>query len=164
MARLVPLHWSPALRMFAISDYVPIMSGIFDLAVVLGVLLFWSPEFGGCWWWVRSGLFALFAYMGIGSLKRGLFALRHRDSSDGRPKTRYSVSIKMSDQEFTLLAAWKDMRPAHLLARCAVIRGLECRIKLPASACAAFLGQHSGTSAPAGTSNSTNVRLTRQKS
>ena len=54
--------------------YVPIMSGIFDLAIVLGLLLFWSPEFGGFWWWVRGGLFALFAYMGIGSLKRGLFA------------------------------------------------------------------------------------------
>jgi hypothetical protein len=54
--------------------HVPILSGIFDLAVVLGLLLFWSPEFGGFWWWVRGGLLVLFAYMGTGSLKRGFFA------------------------------------------------------------------------------------------
>jgi hypothetical protein len=54
--------------------YVPILSGIFDLIVVTGLLLFWSPEPVGFWWWVRSGLLTLFVYMGIGSLKRGLFA------------------------------------------------------------------------------------------
>ena len=54
--------------------YVPILNGIFDLAVVLCLLLFWSPESGGFWWWVRGALFALFAYMGFGSLKRGFFA------------------------------------------------------------------------------------------
>jgi hypothetical protein len=54
--------------------YVPILSGIFDLVIVLGLLLFWSPESGGFWWWVRGVPLALFLYMGIGSLKRGFFA------------------------------------------------------------------------------------------
>jgi len=54
--------------------YVPILSGIFDLAIALGLFLFWSPESAGFWLWVRSGLVALFIYMGIGSLKRGFFA------------------------------------------------------------------------------------------
>jgi hypothetical protein len=54
--------------------YVPILSGIFDLAVALGLLIFWSPESGGFWWWVRSVPLFLFTYMGIGSLKRGFFA------------------------------------------------------------------------------------------
>jgi hypothetical protein len=54
--------------------YVPILSGIFDLAVVFGLFLFWSPESGGFWWWVRGVPVAVFLYMGIGSLKRGFFA------------------------------------------------------------------------------------------
>jgi hypothetical protein len=54
--------------------YVPILSGIFDLAVVLSLFLFWSPASGGFWWRVRSVPVALFLYMGIGSLKRGFFA------------------------------------------------------------------------------------------
>jgi hypothetical protein len=54
--------------------YVPILSGIFDLAVVFGLLILWSPESGGLWWWVRGVPVALFTWMGIGSLKRGLFA------------------------------------------------------------------------------------------
>ena len=54
--------------------YVPILSGIFDLIVVLGLLLFWSPEPGSFWWWVRGVPLTLFLYMGIGSLKRGFFA------------------------------------------------------------------------------------------
>src|SRR5262249_2205835 len=53
--------------------HVPILSGIFDLAVVLSLFLFWSPE-SGFWWWMRNGLLTLFLYMGIGSLKRGFFA------------------------------------------------------------------------------------------
>jgi hypothetical protein len=54
--------------------YVPILSGIFDLAVALGLLLFWSPESGGFWWWMRSVPLVLFIYTGIGSLKRGFLA------------------------------------------------------------------------------------------
>jgi len=53
--------------------YVPILSGIFDLVVALGLLLLWSPG-SGFWWWVRGGLFALFTYMAYGSLKRGFLA------------------------------------------------------------------------------------------
>jgi hypothetical protein len=54
--------------------YVPILSGVFDLVVALGIFLFWSPEAGGFWWWVRGVPLTLFVYMGIGSLKRGFFA------------------------------------------------------------------------------------------
>jgi len=54
--------------------HVPLLSGIFDLAVAIGLLFLWSPEPGGIWWWVRGFLFALFVFMTIGSLKRGLFA------------------------------------------------------------------------------------------
>lgn len=54
--------------------FVPILSGIFDLAVAVGLLFLWSPESGGFWWWVRGVLFAVFVFMAIGSLKRGLFA------------------------------------------------------------------------------------------
>jgi hypothetical protein len=54
--------------------YVPILSGIFDLAVVLGLSIFWTPESGGFWWWVRSVPLFLFTYMAFGSLKRGFFA------------------------------------------------------------------------------------------
>jgi hypothetical protein len=51
-----------------------IARGIFDLAVAIGLLFLWSPEAGEIWWWVRGFLFALFVFMAIGSLKRGLFA------------------------------------------------------------------------------------------
>jgi hypothetical protein len=54
--------------------YVPILSGIFDLAVVLGLSIFWTPESGGFWWWMRSIPLFLFTYMAFGSLKRGFFA------------------------------------------------------------------------------------------
>jgi hypothetical protein len=48
--------------------------GMRNLAVALGLLIFWSPESGGFWWWVRGVPLTLFLYMGIGSLKRGFFA------------------------------------------------------------------------------------------
>ena len=77
MKRLAPLQIFgrlPQTEVMWNQRYVPILSGIFDLAVVLSLFLFWSPESGGFWWWVRGVPVALFLYMGIGSLKRGFFA------------------------------------------------------------------------------------------
>jgi hypothetical protein len=54
--------------------HIPISSGIFDLAVAVGIMFLWSPEPGGFWWWARGFLFAIFVFMAIGSLKRGFFA------------------------------------------------------------------------------------------
>ena len=59
------------------ARYVPILTGLFWVAVSIGVLLVWRDAEGALYW-VRGALFALPAAFGLHSLKIGLFASNER--------------------------------------------------------------------------------------
>ena len=57
--------------------YVPILTGLFWVAVAIGILVVWQqPE--GALYWVRGLVFALPLLFGLHSLKIGFFASDER--------------------------------------------------------------------------------------
>ena len=54
--------------------YVPILTGLFWIAVAICVLIAWQPPPEGALYWVRGALFSLLAFFGLHSLKIGFFA------------------------------------------------------------------------------------------
>lgn len=68
--------------------YVPAITGIFWVAVAVGVIAFWPPP-EGILYWVRGLVFALPLLFGLGSLRDALFASDEQISRavDGQPET-----------------------------------------------------------------------------
>jgi hypothetical protein len=58
--------------------YVPIITGLFWVAVSIGILMVWETPSDWVLYWVRGIVFTLPAFFGLHSLKIGFFASDER--------------------------------------------------------------------------------------
>lgn len=57
--------------------YVPILTGLFWIGISIIILIFWPPP-DGFLYWIRGVVFTIPAFVGLHSLKIGIFASDNR--------------------------------------------------------------------------------------
>jgi hypothetical protein len=54
--------------------YVPLTWGLLDAGGAICVIVLWPPPDGGILYWLRAGIFGVFAWMGVWNIKVAVFA------------------------------------------------------------------------------------------